>query len=62
MVDVRGDVLRPPHGTTPPAVKSNIKSESLLNSSCVYLKHSISETNNISENTHVRISSNIMFL
>ena len=27
MVDVRGDVLRPPHGTTPFAVKSNIKSE-----------------------------------
>ena len=25
MVDVRGDVLRPPHGTTPTAVKSNIK-------------------------------------
>ena len=22
MVDVRGDVLRPPHGTTPAAVKS----------------------------------------
>ena len=27
MDDVRGDVLRPPHGTTPAAVKSNIKSE-----------------------------------
>ena len=27
MVDVLGDVLRPPHGTTPAAVKSNIKSE-----------------------------------
>ena len=27
MVDVRGDVLRPPHGTTSAAVKSNIKSE-----------------------------------
>ena len=27
MVDVRGDVLRPPQGTTPAAVKSNIKSE-----------------------------------
>ena len=27
MVDVRGDVLRPPHGTTPAAVKANIKSE-----------------------------------
>ena len=27
MVDVRGDVLRPPHGTTPAVVKSNIKSE-----------------------------------
>ena len=27
MVAVRGDVLRPPHGTTPAAVKSNIKSE-----------------------------------
>ena len=27
MVDVRGDVLRPPHGTTPVAVKSIIKSE-----------------------------------
>ena len=27
MVDVRGDVLRPPHGTTPAAVKSNIKLE-----------------------------------
>ena len=25
MVDVRGDVLRPPHGTTPAAVKSNKK-------------------------------------
>ena len=23
MVDVRGDVLRPPHGTTPAAMKSN---------------------------------------
>ena len=23
MVNVRGDVLRPPHGTTPAAVKSN---------------------------------------
>ena len=23
MVDVRGDVFRPPHGTTPAAVKSN---------------------------------------
>ena len=23
MVDLRGDVLRPPHGTTPAAVKSN---------------------------------------
>ena len=23
MIDVRGDVLRPPHGTTPAAVKSN---------------------------------------
>ena len=23
MVDVRGDVLQPPHGTTPAAVKSN---------------------------------------
>ena len=28
MVDVRGDVLRPPHGTTPVAVKSN-KNQSL---------------------------------
>ena len=27
MVDERGDVLRPPHGTKPAAVKSNIKSE-----------------------------------
>ena len=27
MDDVRGDVLRPPYGTTPAAVKSNIKSE-----------------------------------
>ena len=27
MVDVRGDGLRPSHGTTPAAVKSNIKSE-----------------------------------
>ena len=27
MVDVRGDVLWPPHGTTPAAVKSNIKPE-----------------------------------
>ena len=25
MVDVRGDVLRPPHGTTPAAVMSNKK-------------------------------------
>ena len=25
MVDVRGDVLRPPHGTTPAAVKANKK-------------------------------------
>ena len=29
MVDVRGDVLRPPHGTTPAAVKTNIKPEML---------------------------------
>ena len=27
MVDVQGDVLRPTYGTTPAAVKSNIKSE-----------------------------------
>ena len=27
MVDVLGDVLRPPHDTTPAAVKSDIKSE-----------------------------------
>ena len=27
MVDVRGDVLQPLHGTTPAAVKSNIKPE-----------------------------------
>ena len=27
MVDVQGEVLRPPPGTTPAAVKSNIKSE-----------------------------------
>ena len=27
MVDVRGDVLRPPQGTIPAAVKSNLKSE-----------------------------------
>ena len=32
MVDVRGDVLRPPHGTTPAAVKSNIKSEAFCSS------------------------------
>ena len=25
MDDVRGDILRPPHGTTPAAVKSNKK-------------------------------------
>ena len=24
MVDVRGDVLRPPHGTTPAAAKSSL--------------------------------------
>ena len=30
MVDVRGDVLRPPHGTTPAAVKSNNKVEPIL--------------------------------
>ena len=29
MVDVRGDVLRPPHGTTPAAVKSNINPKNL---------------------------------
>ena len=29
MVDVRGDVLRPPHGTTPAAVKSN-KNQSIF--------------------------------
>ena len=29
MVDVRGDVLRPPHGTTPAAVKTKIKNEFL---------------------------------
>ena len=27
MADARGDVLWPPHSTTPAAVKSNIKSE-----------------------------------
>ena len=27
MADVRGNFLRPPHGTTPAAEKSNIKSE-----------------------------------
>ena len=27
MVDVRGDVLRPPHGTTPAAVNAKKKSE-----------------------------------
>ena len=27
MVDVRGDVLRPPHGTTPAAVKTNKRSK-----------------------------------
>ena len=30
MADVRGDVLRPPHGTTPAAVKLNIKSETVM--------------------------------
>ena len=34
MVDVRGDVLRPPHGTTPAAVKSNIKPEIRLIDCC----------------------------
>ena len=33
MVDVRGDVLRPPHGTSPAAVKSNKNQKSALNSS-----------------------------
>ena len=28
MVDIRGDVLRPPHGTTPAAVKSNKNQQS----------------------------------
>ena len=32
MVDVRGDVLRPPHGTTPAAVKAN------KNQKCVPLR------------------------
>ena len=27
MVDVRGDVLRPPHGTKPAAVKAKFKNE-----------------------------------
>ena len=35
MVDVGGDVLRPPHGTTPAAAKSNIKSE--MSSKPIYL-------------------------
>ena len=30
MVDVRGDVLRPPHGTTPAAVKSNKNQKFIL--------------------------------
>ena len=32
MVDVRGDVLRPPHGTTPAAVKANKKKMSSFKS------------------------------
>ena len=31
MVDVQGDVLRPPHGTTPAAVKSNKNQKVYLN-------------------------------
>ena len=30
MVDVRGDVLRPPHGTTPAEVKSNKNQKSII--------------------------------
>ena len=33
MVDVRRDVLRPPHGTTPAAVKSN-KIQKCLSAGC----------------------------
>ena len=33
MVDVRGDILRPPHGTTPAAVKSN-KNQKCLSAGC----------------------------
>ena len=33
MVDVRGDVLRPPHGTTPAAVKANKKQKAKMSSS-----------------------------
>ena len=34
MVDVRGDVLRPPHGTTPAAVKSNKNQKFLVYFHC----------------------------
>ena len=49
MDDVRGDVLRPPHGTTPAAVKSNknqnlIKCLTEIQQSCINLLSSVQST------------------
>ena len=38
MVDVRGDVLGPPHGTTPAAVKANKKKSSFKSNENIHRK------------------------
>ena len=45
MVDVWGDVLRPPHGTTPAAVKSNRKSTSKSMLHCKHIEHTVTNMN-----------------
>ena len=48
MVDVRGDVLRPPHGTTPAAVKSwQFENVGVLNENIVCVGVSICQITNI---------------
>ena len=67
MVDVRGDVLRPPHGTTPAALKSNIKSErrsfkSNENKTSIVVIRSVAYPNSYRQQTnkHVIIASAII--
>ena len=49
MVDVRGDVLRPPHGTTPAAVKANkiqkcVPLRAMFTQKFIKIFHSVQET------------------